>query len=79
MTDRRDGAAGEIVVSPSGPGACEAGLMIDEAGDRFVVLTFREPEAAPVLVTFTVPLFQQWVGYLGRTAEAAGDEANWQA
>ena len=67
----------EIVVTPSGPGAMEAGLMIDENGDRFVVLTFKEPEADPVLVTFTVPLFQRYVGYLNRTAEAAGEEASW--
>ena len=70
-------ALSETVISPSGPGACEAGLMIDETGTRFVVLTFREPQADPVIVTFTVPLFQQYVGYLTRTAEASADEANW--
>lgn len=68
----------EIVISPSGPAAMETGLMIDEAGDRFVVLTFREPDADPVLVTFTVPLFQNFVHHLGKTAEAALDEFNWQ-
>lgn len=68
----------EIVVTPSGPGAMEAGLMIDDSGTRFVVLTFREPDADPVLVTFTVPLFQRYAAYLARTAEAAGDEAAWQ-
>jgi len=67
----------EIVVTPSGPGAMESGLMIDEHGDRFVVLTFKEPDTDPVLVTFTVPLFERYVGYLTRTAEAAKDEANW--
>ena len=67
----------EVVVTPSGPGAMEAGLMIDDSGTRFVVLTFREPDADPVLVTFTVPLFQNYVQYLARTAEAAGVEANW--
>jgi hypothetical protein len=68
----------EIVVTPSGPGALEAGLMIDEGGTRFVVLTFKEPEADPVIVTFTVPLFQDYVRHLTRTAEAAGDEENWR-
>ena len=68
----------EVVVTPSGPGAFEAGLMVDEAGDRFVVLTFREPDAAPVLVTFDVPLFARWVGYLQRTAAAGADEASWR-
>jgi hypothetical protein len=67
----------EIVITPSGPGAMEAGLMIDDSGTRFVVLTFREPDADPMLVTFTVPLFQRYAAYLARTAEAAADEASW--
>ena len=67
----------EIVISPSGPGAMETGLMIDETGTRFVVLTFREPDADPMIVTFTVPLFQEYVRHLAKTAEAAGDEGNW--
>lgn len=68
----------EIVVTPSGPGAMEAGLMIDEAGERFVVLTFREPEGDPVIVTFTVPLFGHYLSVLNRTGAAAADESNWQ-
>jgi hypothetical protein len=68
----------EIVISPSGPGAIEAGLMIDETGTRFVVLTFKEPEADPVIVTFTVPIFQGFAAHLGTVADAALDEANWQ-
>ena len=67
----------ETVISPSGEGACEAGLMIDETGTRFVVLTFREPDVDPVIVTFTVPLFERYLTYLGRTAEAARVEASW--
>jgi len=67
----------EVVISPSGPGAMETGLMIDETGTRFVVLTFKEPDADPVLVTFTVPIFQRYVEQLVVTAEAAGDERNW--
>jgi len=68
----------EIVISPSGTGAIEAGLMIDETGTRFVVLTFKEPDADPVLVTFTVPIFQGFAAHLGTVAVAALDEANWQ-
>ena len=68
---------GETVISPTGPGACEVGLMIDETGTRFVVLTFREPAVDPVIVTFTVPLFQDYVGYLRRAADAATVETNW--
>jgi hypothetical protein len=68
----------EIVITPSGPGAIETGLMIDETGTRFVVLTFTEPGADPVLVTFTVPIFENFYRHLGRTAEAAVDEANWE-
>jgi hypothetical protein len=68
----------EIVISPSGPGAIDAGLMIDETGQRFVVLTFKEPDADPVLVTFTVPLFQGFAGHLVTVANAAADDRNWQ-
>lgn len=68
---------GEIVITPSGPGAMEAGLMIDDSGTRFVVLTFREPDADPLLVTFTVPLFLRYAKYLGRTAAAAAQEESW--
>ena len=67
----------ETIVTPSGPGAIEAGLMIDEAGERFVVLTFKEEGGDPTLVTFTVPLFAGFARLLQRTAEAAADEANW--
>lgn len=67
----------EVVISPSGPGAMETGLMIDETGTRFVVLTFEEPEADPVIVTFTVPLFEQYATHLQTVAKAATDEANW--
>lgn len=67
----------EVVISPSGPGAMESGLMIDETGTRFVVLTFKEPEADPVIVTFTVPLFEQYATHLQTVAKAATDEANW--
>ena len=55
----------ETVISPSGPGAIETGLMIDETGTRFVVLTFKEPGADPVLVTFTVPIFENFYRHLG--------------
>ena len=65
------------VITPSGPGAMEAGLILDEDGQRFVVLTFPEPQGEPVLVTFTVPVFQNYVEHLVRTARAAGEEANW--
>ena len=65
------------VITPSGPGAMEAGLILDEDGQRFVVLTFKEPQGEPVLVTFTVPVFQNYVEHLVRTARAAGEEANW--
>ncbi|WP_164523558.1 hypothetical protein [Sphingomonas sp. S-NIH.Pt15_0812] len=51
--------------------------MIDETGTRFVVLTFKEPEADPVIVTFTVPLFEKYATHLQTVAEAATDEANW--
>ena len=65
------------VITPSGPGAMEAGLILDEDGQRFVVLTFKEPDADPVIVTFTVPLFEQYARHLQTVAEAATVEANW--
>jgi hypothetical protein len=65
------------VITPSGPGAMEAGLVLDEEGQRFVVLTFKEPGSEPLLVTFTVPIFQTYVEHLVRTAKAANEEANW--
>lgn len=51
--------------------------MIDETGTRFVVLTFKEPNADPVIVTFTVPIFQNYVRHLATVAEEAADELNW--
>ena len=67
----------EIVVTPSGPGACEAGLMLDEHGRRFVVLSFREEGGDPVIVTFERELFDRYLTVLNRTGEAAADERNW--
>jgi len=65
------------VITPSGTGAMEAGLVLDEDGQRFVVLTFKEPGGEPTLVTFPVPIFQNYVEHLVRTAKAADEEANW--
>lgn len=67
----------DVFISPSGPGAMEAGLMLDETGTRFVVLTFNAPDADPVVVSFTVPVFQEYVRHLNSTAEAAADDLNW--
>ena len=55
----------------------EAGLVLDEEGQRFVVLTFKEPGGEPLLITFTVPIFQNYVEHLVRMAKAANEEANW--
>ncbi len=65
------------IITPSGTGAMEAGLVLDEEGGRFVVLTFKEPKGEPTLVTFTVPVFQNYVEHLVRTAKAANEDANW--
>ena len=65
------------IITPSGTGAMEAGLVLDEEGSRFVVLTFKEPQGEPTLVTFTVPVFQNYVEHLVQTAEAANEDANW--
>lgn len=54
----------------------EAGLVHDEEAQRFDVLTFKEPGGEPILVTFTVPIFQNCVEHLVRTAKAATEEAN---
>lgn len=67
----------EVVISPSGTGAIEAGLMIDETGTRFVVLTFKEPDSDPVIVTFTTPVFSGFASHLQTVAAAAADESNW--
>jgi len=69
----------EIVITPNGSDALDAGLMVDDAGRRFVVLTFREPGHDPVLVTFNVPMFEQYADYLARAAAFARDERNWRA
>jgi len=68
----------EIVITPSGADALDAGLMVDDQGRRFVVLTFREEGTPPVLVTFNVPMFAQYAEYLARAAAFANDERNWQ-
>ena len=65
------------VITPSTPDAKEAGLVLDEDGQRFVILTFKEPKGEPTLVTFTVPIFQNYVEHLVKTAAAANEEANW--
>jgi hypothetical protein len=49
----------------------EASLVLDEEGQRFVVLTLNEPGGEPLLVTLTVPIFQNYVEHLVRTAKAA--------
>jgi hypothetical protein len=67
----------DLIITPSGPGAMEAGLVLDDDGGRFVVLKYKEPGGDAVIVTFTVPIFQHYVEHLVRTAAAADVDANW--
>jgi hypothetical protein len=67
----------EIVITPKGRDALEAGTLVDDEGNRFVVLDFKQPGGDNVVVTFTVPLFCDYVSYLLETAEVARNEAHW--
>lgn len=67
----------DLIITPSGPGAMEAGLVLDDDGGRFVLLKYKEPQGNAVMVTFTVPIFQHYVEHLVRTAAAADVDANW--
>lgn len=69
----------EIIIAPDGGDTLDVGLMIDEHEQRFVVLTFKRPDDDPVLVTFSPSMFAQYAAYLGRAADFARDESNWQA
>jgi hypothetical protein len=60
----------EIVITPRGRDALEAGTFVDDEGRKFVALNFRQPGGDDVIVTFTVPLFLEYVEYLNRTASA---------
>jgi hypothetical protein len=57
----------------------EIGFMIDEDAQRFVVLTFKEPDGDPVSITFTVPLFQNYLRELQKAGHASMQEQSWQA
>jgi hypothetical protein len=57
------------IITPSGTGAMEAGLVLDEEGSRFVVLTFKEPQGEPTLITFTVPVFPELRGASGSNSQ----------
>ncbi len=59
----------EIVITPNGKDALEAGLLTDDSGQQFVVLSFKQPGGDNVLVTFTETLFLDYVGHLQQTAD----------
>ncbi len=64
---------GEIVVTPNGRDALEAGTFTDDSGKTFVALTFRQESGDHVIVTFTPDLFRDYVGHLNRVVQTIGD------
>ena len=61
----------EIVVTPTGKDAIEVGSLSDDAGERFVVIHFRQPDGDSVLVTLQPDLCDEFATHLGRVAEQA--------
>jgi hypothetical protein len=61
----------EIIITPEGKDALEVGTFVDDAGQRFIALNFRQPGGDDVVVTFNVPLFREYAAHLSNVAKLA--------
>lgn len=68
----------ELVITPEGRDAIEAGFLIDEDGKRYVCVRFERPNDHAAIVTFTVPLFEDFARHMNNIATAARDESSWR-
>ncbi|WP_413061910.1 hypothetical protein ACLN6N_06070 [Sphingomonas carotinifaciens] len=66
----------EVVITPTRPDDLKVGTLVDDDGARFVVLGFAGPDEQPISVTMTLPLFEAYVGHVGKVLNAVRDPAH---
>ncbi|MBM3928416.1 MAG: hypothetical protein FJ335_08170 [Sphingomonadales bacterium] len=68
----------ETIITPEGPDAIQIGSLVDDAGDRFVAISFQQPSGERAIVTFTPRLFREFAGYVDTAADLSRHEAFWE-
>lgn len=56
----------------------EAGSIIDDDGQRFMIVKFAEPGGDELVISMTIPLFQAFAAHLGDLAEKSATREYWR-
>ena len=66
------------IFAPQGRDAIQLGGLIDDEGQRFVVMTFADEAGDEVIVTMLIPLFQDFARHTADMAKASASRAFWR-
>jgi hypothetical protein len=64
--------------APQGKDAIEAGSIIDDDGQRFMLVTFTDEAGDQVAVSMLIPLFQEFAAYMGELAALSATRDFWR-
>lgn len=68
----------ERFFAPQGPDAIEVGTIIDDDGQRFVVMRFNDGAGDAVIVSMLIPMFQAFAAHIGKMAEGSSTRDWWK-
>lgn len=68
----------EIIITPTSTGDIDVGGFVDDAGNRFVGLSYRMTNGDYTVVTLTVPLFMAYAEHLAHAAAQIAGEDYWR-
>lgn len=68
----------EIIITPNRSEDLPVGTLVDDSGDRFVVMGFSETGDKPISVTMNLALFEAYVGHLQNVLSQTRKPAHWR-
>lgn len=68
----------ETLFTPAAGTPIEIGGMIDDTGQRYMVMRFTDAAGSSVIVPLLIPLFQDFARLCGAAAEASATRDFWR-
>lgn len=65
--------------APLGPESVQIGGMVDDDGQRFMVIRYTDETDDTVVVSMPIPLFQAFARLAANAAEASATRAFWKS
>lgn len=66
------------IIAPLGSDAIEIGGIIDDDGQRFMLLRFNDGSGNPVTVSMLIPMFQAFAAHCAQAAKASATRDFWR-